>query len=121
MNSATNTFEGKTKFPLYYYFLGFLLIKMKSKKFKNSPISTKFTTSFLIFTHIIDISTYISLYKQFEMFKKLIINKLKVNEQEIKKKEHILHNNKSLIEDKYSHKNLNKQLKTKTKFLTLNK
>ena len=118
--NATNTiFEGKVKFPLYYYFLGFLLIKLKSKKFKKSHISTKFTTSFLIFTHIIDISSYISLYKQFEMLKKLAINKLKVNEHEIKSKENALQNNKSLIEDKYSHKDLDKHIKKK--FLTVNK
>jgi hypothetical protein len=117
--SINNTFEGKVKFPFYYYLLGFLLIKLKSKKFKNSPISTKFTTSFLIFTHIIDISTYISLYKQFETLKKLTINKLKVNEQEIRKRELDLQNNKSLIEDKYSQKNIEKHIKTK--FLTVNK
>jgi hypothetical protein len=117
--SINNTFEGKVKFPFYYYLLGFLLIKLKSKKFKNSPISTKFTTSFLIFTHIIDISTYISLYKQFETLKKLTMNKLKVNEQEIRKRELDLQNNKSLIEDKYSQKNIEKHIKTK--FLTVNK
>ena len=119
INSIHNTFEGKVKFPLYYYLLGFLLIKLKSKKFKNSNISKNFTTSFLIFTHIIDISSYISLYKQFEMLKRLTINKLKVNENEIKNKEHALQNNKSLIEDKYSHKKLDKHIKTK--FLTINK
>jgi hypothetical protein len=117
--SNNNNYEGKIKFPFYYYLLGFFLIKVKSKKFKNSYISNKFTTSFLIFTHIIDISSYISLYKQFEMLKKITINKLKVDEQEIKKKPIILENNKSLIEDKYSHKNREKHIKTK--FLTINK
>jgi len=119
VNTSNTILEGKVKFPLHYYFLGFLLIKLKSKKFKKSHISTKFTTSFLIFTHIIDISSYISLYKQFETLKKLTINKLKVNEHEIKSKENGLQNNKSLIEDKYSHKDLDKHIKKR--FLTVNK
>ena len=83
----------KIKFPLKYYFFGLFLIKLRSRKFQSSYISEKFSKSFIFYTRLIDISSYISLYKQFELFKKNVSNKLMLNEDEINKKEDIFFKN----------------------------
>ena len=103
-----NNFDNieKIKFPLTYYLLGFFLIKIKSRKFKNSCISEKFSKSFTFYSRLIDISTFITLYKQFEQFKKIVSNNLRINEDDINKKEDLLfRNTKNLSNcDKLSHK-----------------
>ena len=84
----------KIKFPIWHYFIGFFLIKLRSKKFNSSYISEKFSKSFVFYTRLIDISSYISFYKEFELFKKNVTNKIMSNENEInKKKENILFKN----------------------------
>ena len=76
----------KNNFPLSYYFLGFFLIKIRSKKFKEYFMSEKFAKSFMFYTRIIDISTFIALSKQFEAFKKIVINLQKANENQLVKR-----------------------------------
>ena len=76
--------KDKSKFPLIYYLFGFLLNKISSKSNTNYMcISEKFNKSFTFFTHLIDITSYISLYQQFESLKKLVLNNLKYNKSEI--------------------------------------
>ena len=106
----------KIEFPLSYYLLGFFLIKIKSRKFKNSCISEKFSRSFKFFTHIVDISSYISLYKQFELFKKIVEKRLNLNEENNKKDEKIIKNNRLSNYDKYlyNHITSNKKMKSIT-------
>jgi hypothetical protein len=75
--------KDKSKFPFIYYFFGFLLNKISSKSYNNYMcISEKFNKSFTFFTHLIDITSYISLYQQFESLKKLVLNNLKYNKSE---------------------------------------
>jgi hypothetical protein len=106
-----NNFDNieKIKFPLTYYLLGFFLIKIKSRKFKNSCISEKFSKSFIFYSRLIDISTFITLYKQFEQFKKIVSNKLRINEDDISRKEDLLFRNTYKLSncDKLSHKGTN--------------
>jgi hypothetical protein len=75
--------KDKIKFPFIYYFIGFIL-NITSSKDKNNYlcISDSFNKSFTFFTHIIDITSYISLYKQFESLKKIIIQSIKSNKKE---------------------------------------
>ena len=87
----------KIKFPLLYYFFGIFLIKLKSRKFKSIYISEKFSKSFIFYTRLIDISSYVSLYRQFELFKRNVTNKLMLNEDETNKKEDILFKNNNRI------------------------
>ena len=72
-------FNKKTpSFPLSYYLFGFLLNKVSTKKYSNyTCISEKFDISFTFFTHLIDISSYVTLYQQFESLKKIIIDEIK--------------------------------------------
>ena len=121
INSNRNKIIGfddieKIEFPLSYYLLGFFLIKIKSRKFKNSCISEKFSRSFKFFTHIVDISSYISLYKQFELFKKIVEKRLNLNEENNKKDEKIIKNNRLSNYDKYlyNHITSNKKMKSIT-------
>jgi hypothetical protein len=106
-----NNFDNieKIKFPLTYYLLGFFLIKIKSRKFKNSCISEKFSKSFIFYSRLIDISTFITLFKQFEQFKKIVSNKLRINEDDISRKEDLLFRNTYKLSncDKLSHKGTN--------------
>ena len=63
------------KFPLKHYFFGFCLNKINSKNKNNYLcISNKFHKSFKFYTRIIDITSYISLYKQFELIKNELLN-----------------------------------------------
>ena len=75
--------KDKSRFPFIYYFFGFLLNKISSKSHNNYMcISEKFNKSFTFFTHLIDITSYISLYQQFESLKKLVLNNIKYNKCE---------------------------------------
>ena len=76
----------KEKYPLYYYFCGYIYNRFSKNKKNNKNhycISEKFYKSFTYFRHLIDISSYISLSKEFETFKKIICEKLNINEDTI--------------------------------------
>ena len=86
----------KEKYPLHYYFFGYIYTRVnkKKKETKNFLCFTeKFYKSFTFYRHFIDISSYISLQKEFETFKKLINSKLNINE--IDSDHNISKNNKS--------------------------
>ena len=71
-----------------YYFFGSLLNKISSKRDNNyACISHKFDISYNFFTHLIDISSYISLYQQFESLKNLLLNELRKKNTEGKNSE----------------------------------
>ena len=97
----------KVRFPLSYYFFGFCWIKMNSKSRYNSSKMEQFYKSFYLYIYIIDISSYINFYKQFELFKQVILKKLKFEQEEINKKKfssnNLIFNNK--LSDKYNKKN----------------
>jgi hypothetical protein len=76
----------KPNFPLHDYLYASFLNKIYSKKKHNySCISEQFDISYTLFTHIIDITLYISLYKQFEAIKALLLkdNSLKSENNKI--------------------------------------
>ena len=75
----------KYNFHICDYFMAFFLNKLNTKRKNNYLcISEEFDFSYTLFTHIIDISFYISLYQQFQMIKKLVI-KNNIPNQEINK------------------------------------
>ena len=62
------------KFPLIYYIQANFLMRLKYNKSMSKCLPTNFKNSFLIFRHMIDISSYIALFKQFEIIKKILMN-----------------------------------------------
>ena len=108
-SDIVQAFEKKPNFPLSYYFFGFFLNKIYTKKKNNYLcISEKFDLSFTFFTHLIDISSYISLYKQFEALKKIMVNHFKQTHSDMSKIEEIFvnKNNDIKIVNKLSKRNL---------------
>ena len=103
-------FEKKyPNFPLTYYFFGFILNKIDSKKNNNYLcISPQFDISFSFFTHLIDITSYISLYKQFNSLKKYLLQDNQLIKPEILRKEEksFYCNNNNKIFSKLLQKNL---------------
>ena len=87
----------KPNFPMIYYLIGFFLNRIQSKKRNNYLcISEKFDISFTFFTHLIDITSYISLYQQFESIKRIISENFKSNNIEVINEEIPLNNNKKV-------------------------
>ena len=87
--ASSNKIEYK-KFPLLYYIQANCLMGLKFNRNMSKCLPTNFKNSFLIFRHLIDISSYITLFKQFEIIKKILINqKLIPNENYYDKKEEI--------------------------------
>jgi len=96
----------KPNFPLYNYFFATFLNKIYSKhKNKYLCISEQFDLSYSLFTHIIDITFYISLYKQLESLKTLILNDNSPFSELNKIKGNVKDNNQ-LLKGKYSYENL---------------
>ena len=87
-----------TNFPLIYYFFGHCLNRITTKK-KSSYIciSQQFDISFNFYIHLIDITSYISLYKQFVSIKKYIFNDLNLKNIENNKPEEMSSNKKKAI------------------------
>jgi hypothetical protein len=82
----TDLLKKKEKFPLKYYFFGFLYNKIDihtNKGYKLYCLSDKFNKSFSFFRHLIDITSYLSMYKDYEVFKKIICDKFNISEQEL--------------------------------------
>ena len=77
-NKSNNTKKSVEKYPLKYYFYGMLYMKL-NYSYKNNTIffgvSRNFYKSYLNYRNIIDITSYIKLYKEFEIYKKLILKK----------------------------------------------
>ena len=113
----------KEKFSLIYYFFGFLYIKTDihiNKSSKLYCLSEKFNKYFSFFRHFIDITSYLSMYKDYELFKKVICNKLSISEQDFNQNDFKIfdQNNKLLKKDNINH--LNKRLSMKNLSIKLN-
>ena len=89
----------KMKYPIRYYLYGYCIMKLKFSKKNNKMISKNFLKSFVIYRHLIDISCFITLYKQFEIVKKIITNKIN-NKDEYEK------NNEIIFIDKHKNKKI---------------
>ena len=89
----------KMKYPIRYYLYGNCLMKLKFSKKNNKMISKNFLKSFVIYRHLIDISCFITLYKQFEIVKKIITNK-------INNKDEYEENNEIIFIDKHKNKKI---------------
>ena len=71
--TSTNKIE-KMRYPAKYYFKINILMKLKCQQKFKKCLPQNFVKTFLIYRNMIDISSYIKLYKQFEIVKKIIIN-----------------------------------------------
>ena len=89
----------KMKYPIRYYLYGICIMKLKFSKKNNKIISKNFLKSFVIYRHLIDISCFITLYKQFEIVKKIITNK-------INNKDEYEENNEIIFIDKHKNKKI---------------
>ena len=87
------------KYPIRYYLYGNCIMKLKFSKKNNKMISKNFLKSFVIYRHLIDISCFITLYKQFEIVKKIITNK-------INNKDEYEENNEIIFIDKHKNKKI---------------
>jgi hypothetical protein len=112
----------KEKFPLKDYFFGFFYNKIdlhKSKGHKLYCLSKKFNKSFSFFRHLIDITSYFSIYKDYELFKKIICDKLNINELELPQTDfkNLDKNNKLFKEDNVDNINYFKKKLSMNNFL----
>ena len=89
----------KMKYPIRYYLYANCIMKLKFSKKNNKMISKNFLKSFVIYRHLIDISCFITLYKQFEIVKKIITNK-------INNKDKYEENNEIIFIDKHKNKKI---------------
>ena len=72
----------KERYPLYYYFCGYIYNITdvnKNKKKSYLCITEKFYKTFTFYRHLIDITSYIILYRNYEIFKKVICEKVNIN------------------------------------------
>jgi hypothetical protein len=80
-NSSPFEFLSKKKYSFKYYLYALCLNKMIPKKKNNYlSISEKFNKIFTFYTHLIDITSYISLFKQFEILKKSLLKSINSKE-----------------------------------------
>jgi hypothetical protein len=92
----------KEKYPLYFYFCGYLYNRADINKSKKKPyicITDKFYKTFSFYRHLIDITSYIFLYKNYELFKKVICEKLEIDFHSIENDLANEHNNVYFPED----------------------
>ena len=84
INNINNFRQKNEKYPLYYYFFGYLYSRLNFYKNKNNNnficITRKFYKSFSFFKQLIDISTFLSIYQEFKSFKEVLKEKLNTNE-----------------------------------------
>ena len=71
--TSVNKYE-RIKYPVKYYLKINILMKLKCKQKFNKYLPSNFMRSFVIYRNLIDISSYINLYKQFEIVKKIVLN-----------------------------------------------
>ena len=71
--TSINKYE-RIKYPVKYYLKINILMKFKCKQKFNKYLPANFMRSFVIYRNLIDISSYINLYKQFEIVKKIVLN-----------------------------------------------
>lgn len=80
-NSSPFEFLSKEKYPFKFYVYALCINKFTSKKKNNYlSISEKFNKIFTFYTHLIDITSYIALFKQFEVLKKSLLSSINSKE-----------------------------------------
>ena len=72
-SSKMNKIE-RLSYPMSYYFCEFVAMKLRVKNQNFSSLPERFRKSFSLFTHIIDISSYLKLFKNFENIQKMVAN-----------------------------------------------
>ena len=88
--SSSNKHE-KVKYPMINYLKINLLMRFKCKKKFNKYLPANFMKAFAVYRNLIDISSYITLYKQFEIVKKIIMSQTpSIKDENVDKKEEIL-------------------------------
>ena len=74
-------FKKNKKFPLIFYFFGFCVNKIYTRRNNNyTCISVKFHKMFKFYTRLLDITSYISIFKQFEALKQAVLNEINARE-----------------------------------------
>ena len=71
---TSTTRPEKMKYPIKYYLKTNILMKLKCQQKFKKYLPSNFTKAFLIYRNLIDISSYINLYKQFEIVKKIMLS-----------------------------------------------
>ena len=91
----SSNFSEKFKYPMIYYLKINILMKLNLRKKYNKYLPSNFMKSFAIYRHIIDISSYINLYKEFEIIKQLLLNQSSLSkDKHLSKKENLIILNK---------------------------
>ena len=78
--SKTSNKKPLDKYPLKYYFYGMVHMKLNyTNTFKGKGkffgVTSNFVKAYAYYRNIIDVTTYIKLVKEFELYKKFIMNK----------------------------------------------
>ena len=89
-NSSKMYKTERISYPIKYYLFEFILIKLRSKKVHYSLLPERFRKSFASLIHLIDISSYIQLYKHFENIQKIVINLVSKDEPNFKRNDSII-------------------------------
>ena len=113
----------KEKFPLNYYFFGFLYNKIDIRIKKGTKLyclTEKFSKYFSFFRHFIDITSYLSMYKDYELFKKVICDKLNLNEQNFSQTSVKIFDKNNKLSKKDNINHLKKRLSMKNISIKLN-
>lgn len=91
----SSNFSEKFKYPMIYYLKINILMKLNLREKYNKYLPSNFMKSFAIYRHIIDISSYINLYKEFEIIKQLLLNQSSLSkDKHLSKKENLIILNK---------------------------
>jgi hypothetical protein len=88
-SSKINKIE-RVKYKKRYYLIEFILMKLRSKKDHFRLLPGRFRKSFCIFTHLLDISSYIKLYKKFENVQKIVVNLANKNQPTYQRNDSII-------------------------------
>ena len=88
-SSKINKIE-RIRYKKRYYLFEFILMKLRSKKDHFGLVPEGFRKSFCIFSHLIDISSYIKLYKKFENVQKIVINLANKNQPTYQRNDSII-------------------------------
>ena len=89
-NSSKMNKTERILYPIKYYLYEFILIKLRSKKNHYSLLPERFRKSFSFLIHLIDISSYIKLYKHFENVQKIVMNIISKDEPNYKRNDSII-------------------------------
>ena len=88
-SSKINKIE-RVKYKKRYYLFEFILMKLRSKKDHFRLLPERFRKSFCVFTHLLDISSYIKLYKKFENVQKIVVNLANKNQPTYQRNDSII-------------------------------